>query len=147
MAAKGIVPTIANGDTGSGGVQPMPFDQWATRCNEEIMALWASLGAGAEQEVTGASGTVDDDAALVIVNRSAPATTSLALPPVADRPAGLPLIIVDYSESVTDHVITLDPDGSETIMRQSTWQLASSAASLATIRLIPRPDLSGWLIV
>ncbi|MDE2101698.1 MAG: hypothetical protein KGL39_30915 [Patescibacteria group bacterium] len=93
--------------------------------------------------VTTASAIIAGGTFSVGVERSAPVTTALILPSVADQD-GIPLIIFDWSSSVAGHTITLTPDGSETIMRLSSWQLYSTADSLAFIRLIPSTLLSGW---
>lgn len=94
--------------------------------------------------VTGASATIAAGTMSVVVQRSAPSATALALPPVADQK--VPLKISDDSTSVTAHSITLTPDGSETIMNQSTWKLYSNSASLAGVTLIPSTTLGGWYI-
>lgn len=90
------------------------------------------------------SDTVPLGATLAAIQRSAPATTALAIPSVVNQRG--PLHIVDWSTSVTNHVITLTPNGAETIMRQSSWQILSSASQLGSLRLYPSPDLSGWVI-
>ncbi|MCC6172078.1 MAG: hypothetical protein IT481_08620 [Gammaproteobacteria bacterium] len=96
--------------------------------------------ASGDQEVTGASATIDETVTTVIVNRTAPAATALTLPNALTR-LGRLLRIVDLSQSVTDHVITLTPyAAAQKIMRQSTWPLYSSAASLASLTLRPIVD-------
>lgn len=94
--------------------------------------------------VTGASATIAAGTMSVVVQRAAPSTTALTLPPVASQK--VPLKISDDSTSVTAHTITLTPDGSEKIMNLSTWELYSNSASLAGVTLIPSVDLSGWYI-
>lgn len=142
MAANGFTPTLTNGDV----LLPTTPVIYAERVNEEIMALWAALGAGSYQEVTGSQADISDDAALVIINRDAPSATSLNLPSIGLRPANLPLLIFDLSRNVSSHTITVNPDGTgETIMRQDQWQLVSNAASLASGQFIPLPDFNTWL--
>jgi hypothetical protein len=94
--------------------------------------------------VTGASATIAAGTMSVVVQRTAPAATALALPPVASQK--VPLKISDDSTSVTDHQITLTPDGSEKIMNQSSWVLYSTDSSLAGVTLIPSTTLNGWYI-
>lgn len=92
------------------------------------------------QEVTTSSDTIESTVSLVIINRSAPSTTALTLPD-ADARNGQILRIIDYSQSVTAHTITLTPASvAQTIMRQATWTLYSNAASLAAITLRPIED-------
>lgn len=106
------------------------------------LAAGTDLGGGENtvEEFTGASGTISATTLNAIINRSAPVTTALTLPDASTR-NGRELRIVDYSQSVTDHVITLTPaDVDQKIMRQATWQLASNAAQLASITLKPVVD-------
>lgn len=96
--------------------------------------------ASSRQIVTGASATITAGLSWVFVNRTAPTTTALTLPSAATRD-GLPLRIADYSESVTDHIITLTPAvAAQTIMRQSTWELRSNPSNLASVTLWPVED-------
>lgn len=99
---------------------------------------------GEPQVVTGASGTVGDVMA-VAVNRTAPSATSLALPSALSR-SGKPLHVFDYSTSVTDHTITLTPNGTEKIMRASSWPVYSNSAQLGSVTLYPSSTLGGWYI-
>lgn len=103
------------------------------------------------QTVTGSSGTIASGTAILLVNRTAPSTTALTLPNAASRD-GVPLSIADYSQSVTEHTITLTPAlAAQKIMRQSTWTLLSNSANLASVTLVPivDPDDSSnyvWII-
>lgn len=97
------------------------------------------------QVVSGASATIAAGTAAVAVQRAAPATTGLTLPAVADQD-GVPLRIVDWSSAVTDHTITLTPDGAETIMQAATWAIYSNAAQLGSLTLYPSTVLNGWYI-
>ena len=92
------------------------------------------------QTVTGSSGTIASGTAILLVNRTAPSTTALTLPNAASRD-GVPLAVADYSQSVTDHTITLTPAiSTQKIMRQSTWPLYSNASNLASVTLVPIVD-------
>lgn len=95
--------------------------------------------------VTTSSATIAAGTMAVAVQRSAPSTTTLTLPAVADQD-GVPLKIADYSTSVTDHQITLTPASGEEIMGLSSWVLYSTAASLAGVTLIPSTTLGGYYI-
>lgn len=95
--------------------------------------------------VTTGSATVGAGDAAIAINRVAPSATGLTLPKVSDR-LGLPLHIIDWSTSVTDHTITLTPNGTEKIMRAATWPLYSNAGSLVSVTLYPSVVLNGWYI-
>lgn len=113
-------------------------------------ALWSAMLTPAGyffQSVTIASDVISIGVTLLAVRRTAPAATALVLPPLASQfLTGRPLKIVDWSATVTNHLITLaTPDGS-TIMRLASWSLLSTADQLAGITLHPSPDLNGWVI-
>lgn len=95
--------------------------------------------------VTGSSATITAGTAAVAVQRASPATTGLTLPPVADQD-GVPLRIIDWSTSVTEHAISLTPNGAETIMLAATWTIFSTSVQLASISLYPSTVLNGWYI-
>lgn len=95
--------------------------------------------------VTGGSSIIVAGTAAVAIERNAPATTTLTLPAVADQD-GVPLRIIDWSTAVVDHAITITPNGVETIMRQATWPIYSTAISLASVTLYPSTELNGWYI-
>lgn len=103
------------------------------------------------RQVITASGTISTATTHLVVNRSAPSATGLTLPNASLRP-GIPLAVIDYSQSVTDHTITLTPAlAAQKIMRQSTWPLYSNASNLASVTLVPivDPDDSSnyvWII-
>src|SRR6185437_11971069 len=108
--------------------------------------LEASQGIVSEPTViTGATGTVAARTSAVAVQRNAPVSTSIVLPSVSSQ-GGMALRIFDWSTSVTEHTITLTPDGTEKIMLQSTWPIVSNTVSLAGVLLIPSVTLSGWYI-
>jgi hypothetical protein len=108
-------------------------------------------GESTVEEFTGATGTISPTTYTAAINRAAPATTALTLPDASLR-NGRDLHVGDYSTSVTNHIITLTPHSiAQKIMRQATWQLASNAASLASITLRPivdpdDPDNFVWVI-
>lgn len=95
--------------------------------------------------VTTASAVIPAGTGAVAVQRAGPATTGLTLPSVTAQD-GVPLSIVDWSTAVTDHTITLTPDGAETIMKAATWPIYSNAASLGSLTLYPSTVLNGWYI-
>lgn len=113
-------------------------------------ALWAALLTPAGylfQSATAPSNVVGIGTSLVAVQRSAPTSTALVLPSVANQWAtGRPLKIADWSDTVTNHLITLTPVGGSTIMRQPSWSLLSTVDQLAGITLHASPDLNGWVI-
>lgn len=87
--------------------------------------------------------TVGADDTTIAVQRVAPAATAGTLPTVASR-NGSPVSIVDMSTAIVDHIITLTPNGVETIMGEATWTLASNSADRAAITLWPSTVLGGW---
>jgi hypothetical protein len=93
--------------------------------------------------VTGAAAAVAAGTAAIAIQRAAPATTALTLPAVAAQ-NGVPLHISDWSTAVTGHTITITPNGAETIMSLSSWQLFSNATQLGSVTLYPSTTLSGW---
>lgn len=105
----------------------------------------AALGAEPVTPVTTSSATIADAAVAIAVVRTSPSSTALTLPAVANR-NGIPLKIFDWSSSVTAHEISLMPDGSEKIMRASSWSIFSNAAQLSGITLYPSTTLNGWYI-
>lgn len=113
-------------------------------------ALWGAVlatGGYSFQSVAAPSSAVIAGTSILAIQRTAPAETALLLPNLAAQwLTGRPLKIVDYSNSVANHVVTLTtPDGSA-IMQQTSWQLLSTAAQLAGATLHPCPDLNGWII-
>jgi hypothetical protein len=104
------------------------------------------------QEVTGASAAIGVTTTTLVVNRSAPAATTLTLPDPSAR-LGRDLDINDVSGSVTEHVITIEPDdAAHEIEGQASWQIVSTAASRARIKLRPVTDPDDgsnliWIIV
>ena len=113
-------------------------------------ALWTalltiSLTGYVFQSVTKASDAVAALTSMVAVQRTSPGATTLRLPTVISR-AGKALQIVDWSSGVANHTLTLEPAGSNTIMRLPSWSLLSTPDQLAGITLYPSPDLNGWVI-
>lgn len=97
------------------------------------------------QSVNAITKSVLPNASLVAVQRNAPAATTLLLPSVASRNS-VALPIADWSTNVVQHVITLTPQGAETVMRAASWQLYSTPDQLAGATLYPSIDLNGWVI-
>jgi hypothetical protein len=116
-------------------------------------ALWSALlgasGGGGSgynfQSAPNASNTVAPLRSLVAIQRIAPGATTLLLPSVTAQ-AGKPLSIADYSTGVTNHAITLTPQGTSLIMQSASWELLSTAAQLAGVTLYPSIDLNAWVI-
>lgn len=120
---------------------------WNSTTGVFSLALAGSLSGnpGQVQQIITASDTVQIGSGLVAVNRTAPTATAIALPSIYEwGSAELP--IIDWSTSVTEHTITLTPDGSETIMRAASWDLVSNAAQLSSITLRRSIELNGWYI-
>jgi hypothetical protein len=110
--------------------------------------LWAAVlipTSPVFQSVTTNSANVGVSTSLLAIERATPAGTVLFLPSVVDRLAQ-PLQIVDWSSDVVEHAITLRPRAGQTIMRNATFSLYSTAAQLAGIGLMPSTDLNGWVI-
>lgn len=98
------------------------------------------------QAVASGADNVDDDTTLLAIERSNPATTVLTLPLIGVR-KNRKLQIVDFSDAVTDHVITLNPSGvGTTIMRRASWQMYSTADQLSGLTLQPSIDLNAWVV-
>ena len=97
-------------------------------------------------QVTTSSATIAAAAGAIAIVRTGPAATALSLPSVTAR-NGEPLSIFDWSASVvSDHTITITPDGAETIMKAANWTMISTATVLASITLHPSTSLNGWYI-
>lgn len=113
-------------------------------------ALWAAMLSPSGyffQSATAVSTVIASGVTLLAVQRTAPAATALVLPPLTRQfLTGRPLKIVDWSATVTNHLITITPPDGTTIMRLASWSLLSTADQLAGITLHPSPDLNGWVI-
>lgn len=83
--------------------------------------------------------------AAVAIQRASPTATTVTLPTVVSQD-GVPLSIIDWSSAVTNHTITITPNGTETIMQAATWLLYSNAAQLGSLTLYPSTTLNGWYI-
>lgn len=110
-------------------------------------ALWAAFFDLAlrdtYQAVTGAAGTIDAGTDILVVRRTAPASTALVLPAIAER--GKPLRIVDWSSAVVQHIMTLStPDGA-LIMRRADWSIYSTTDQLGVATLSPVLEINGWV--
>ena len=106
--------------------------------------LTASIAKEPTQATVSSVTVAANDGSIAIV-RTAPAATTINLPTVASR-NGAPLPISDWSTSVTEHTITIDPAGVETIQGLATIQIISTASQLASITLYPSTDLNGWFV-
>lgn len=115
----------------------------------DIDALLPYLGLGGFepkddviQIVAAGAAVVLPDTTLLVIERAAPALTTLALPAMGTSR----LRILDWSTAVTDHEIRMTPHGSETIMKAATYSAFSNAAQLASLTLHPSAALGGWYI-
>lgn len=130
------------------GAEYGPFVQSGTTVRLTVAQIsGVSSGSATVRETfTSSSGTISSTTTDAIVNRAAPSTTALVMPDASVRvPAGqtrgAPLMIIDYSTSVTAHLITLTPAFvAQKIMRQSTWGLYSNTDSLAFATFVPIVD-------
>lgn len=114
-------------------------------------ALWTALltppASYSFQSVVAAAGSIAIGTTLLAVQRAAPAATVLTLPNLIVQWAlGKKLQIADFSTAVVNHAITLVTSDGATIMRQTSWQLLSTADQLAGVMLQPSPDLNSWVI-
>src|ERR1700731_1356416 len=111
--------------------------------------LWQSFLSPAGsvfQSLTVANNTINPGVSLAAVQRVAPANTAVLLPTIAAQfLTQKDILLTDFSTGVVNHAIALStPDGA-TIMQQAGWQLLSTAAYLARVRLRPSPDLNSWI--
>lgn len=110
-----------------------------------VIRNFASLSVTAEPiESSASSISVAAGTDALVLNGASPTATAIALPPVGSQ--SVELTIVDLSTSVTEHVITLTPDGSEKIMGASTFTITSTAFDKARITLAPSTTINGWYI-
>lgn len=112
--------------------------------------LWAAMlgpSGNSFQSVAAGAAAINVGTTLLAVQRTAPSATVLTLPNLAAQAAaGRKLQIVDFSTSVTSHIVMLiTPDGA-TIMQKVSWQLLSTPDQLAGVMLQPSPDLNSWII-
>lgn len=95
---------------------------------------------------SGSSIVVAAGTAAIAIQRVAPTATGIQLPSVTAQD-GIPLHIIDWSTGIAaDHVITITPDGAETIMQDPTWPVYSTATQLGSVTLYPSTTLNGWYI-
>lgn len=110
-------------------------DNWA-----QVAAALNPIVSPTLQAITTGNDTIATATDLAYINRSAPGSTGITLPDASAR-LGRPLRVVDFSQTVTAHTITLTPFSvGQKIMRQSTWELFSNSVSLAAVTLIPVVD-------
>ncbi|KRR18135.1 hypothetical protein [Bradyrhizobium retamae] len=113
---------------------------------EQIGQPTLQVALGEEVDITTSTYPVGAFETFIVIKRVGPTLTTITLPPVADRD-GVPLKWADWSTSVvSDHEIRFIADGSETIMKLSTYSAWSNASGLASGWLYPSDDLTGWLI-
>jgi hypothetical protein len=104
-----------------------------------------ALGQKEPVSVAGASAAIAVGENAAAIQRAAPAATAITLPAVAPQD-GIPISILDWSTSVTEHAITITPNGSETIMGKPSITIYSTPDQLAGITLYPSTSLAGWYI-
>ncbi|MCK1517273.1 hypothetical protein IVB22_33175 [Bradyrhizobium sp. 190] len=120
---------------------------------DEHFLRYVAIGLNAEsdsirsrtQRIVTAAGAVTieaDDADIVIIKKTVGAATTVNLPPSADRTD--PVSIVDGKYDALTNNITIDADGSETIMGASTYTIDSNGGS---ITLYPLSDGTGWFSI
>lgn len=114
-------------------------------------ALWQAFLSPAGsvfQSLAAANNIINPGVSLAAVQRAAPTNTAVTLPTIAAQfLTQKDIVLVDFSTGVANHAIALStPDGA-TIMQQVGWQLLSTAAYLARVRLRPSPDLNSWVLI
>jgi hypothetical protein len=114
-------------------------------------ALWQaflSSSGSVFQSLAAANNTINPGVSLAAIQRAAPVNTAVLLPTIAAQYlTQKDIVLVDFSTGVVNHTIALStPDGA-TIMQQVGWQLLSTAAYLARVRLRPSPDLNSWVLI
>lgn len=101
--------------------------------------------------VTGSSATILPGIAplgtpIVFIRRTAPTLTTLYFPNLLLQDQ-IPIIIKDWSDSVTDHEIRCLPFGApQTIEKAASYSLWSNSSSLAGAKFNPTVDLLSWYI-
>lgn len=114
-------------------------------------ALWQAFLSPAGsvfQSLAAANNIINPGVSLAAIQRVAPANTAVTLPTIAAQYlTQKDILLTDFSTGVANHTIALStPDGA-TIMQQVGWQLLSTAAYLARVRLRPSPDLNSWVLI
>lgn len=132
-----LVPPVSKRTAGD----VMVVDGVTTRC----MTVRDAMGQKEPIQITSASGAIAAGENAAVIQRSGPAATAVQLPPVAAQD-GIPATIFDWSTSVVEHAITITPDGTETIMGQSSLTIYSTPNQLAGVKLYPSTTLAGWYI-
>lgn len=136
---------IATVGAGQFGIFTCSFTAWSSLLG--LLSTYNDLLASllSQPRVVTADFVVGSTDTTIAIERSAPTATAGTLPTVASR-NGRPVSVVDWSTSISSHIITLTPNGAETIMRESTWTLASNGTDRASVTLWPSTTLNGWYI-
>lgn len=124
------------------------WDAFAGSYASATPALWDALLTGFDdvlQSVTVAAASVNNATSTLVIQRAGPAATTLTLPNLATR-NNRDLVIVDWSTSVVNHVISLVPVAGATIMQRNPYALFSTAEQLQGVTLRPSRLLNAWII-
>lgn len=110
---------------------------------------FANIGTSRTTREVNAAGSITADAEdddIIFVNKTVGAATAVTLPTAQDRidlASSRPITIIDGKLDADTNNITINPNGSETILGLSSWILNSIGA---WVNLSPRPDGTGWFI-
>lgn len=117
---------------------------YAGTANYKVPASLFFPGTGGTIVTSGSTVTVDDDDALIILNKSIAGPTTIMLGAVANR-SGIPVTIVDWAGNAGD--ITVNAFAGDTIQGSASMTVGSSGQGVGTsanFTLTPIPSLSGW---
>lgn len=113
---------------------------------------WSQLGSGGGGSGTtlivtdAGTVTVPAGTRYVILNKAVPSDTPINLPSVNDQ-GSIPITVSDFAG--TAQTITLNPDGSETIMGANEMELISNGAGpglAASGTISPNTTVEGWFV-